>query len=187
MTELERRANDWHQTTGLPINPNLKETPMADQKCPDCDTIYQKNTHHNCTEQQQRHLAESTELKERVRRDKQAALHDRVEHDITNHPPVGPHVVAAFEAVAAAVKQYMHTVVDIVPAGREQSLALTLAEQSIQMARAGIARNQDQVPDAIPRPSVADAMRAAGWSENMIGAAMDARYTADPDMDQENR
>lgn len=74
------------------------------------------------------------------------ARYDQFVHDITNHPPVGPHVTERFESLVKATLSLAGTICRYVPAGREQSLALTNLEQTIMWARAGIARNQDKIP-----------------------------------------
>jgi len=68
-------------------------------------------------------------------------LHERVEHDLTNHPPVAG-TGAVLDAVTATCIAMGHFLVDNVPPGREQSLALTHLEQLSMWAKAGIARNQ---------------------------------------------
>lgn len=70
-----------------------------------------------------------------------AALHARVEHDLTNHPPKGE-TGALLDEVTRRCIELGHFLVDNVPAGREQSLALTHLEQLSMWAKAGIARNQ---------------------------------------------
>lgn len=69
-------------------------------------------------------------------------LHDRIDHDFTNHPPVDPGVVDTFEILRLTFKDAAHTVVDRCPASREQSLALTNLEQGLMYAIAAVARNQ---------------------------------------------
>jgi hypothetical protein len=69
-------------------------------------------------------------------------LHDRIEHNMTNHPPVSEDVVCTFEVLRAAFKEAAYTVADYVPASREQSEALTLLETALMFAVAGVARNQ---------------------------------------------
>lgn len=83
-----------------------------------------------------------------------ADLHDRVENDLTLHPPKNPDIAAAMDGVRARFKDLAHDMIDAVPAGRELSTALTKIEEACFHAIAGIARNQDaveqrhQTPDA---------------------------------------
>lgn len=70
---------------------------------------------------------------------------NRFAHNATNHPPTGPHIVAAFEECRDAAIDAAAIIIRMVPEGRERSLALTNLEQALMWARAGIARNQDQV------------------------------------------
>lgn len=74
-------------------------------------------------------------------------LHERVNHNMTNHPPVRPEVVVDFEYLRVAAKEFGHLIVDLVPQSREQSEALTLLETCLMWAVAGIARNQEILSD----------------------------------------
>ena len=76
-----------------------------------------------------------------------AELHARVERDLTNHPPVSGDVIERFEALRTDAKELAHTLIDLTPACREQSIALTHVEQAVMYAVAAIARNQDDLPD----------------------------------------
>lgn len=69
-------------------------------------------------------------------------LHERIEHNMTNHPPTADQVVERFELLRDLAKQWAHAVAAHVPECREQSLALTAAEESLMWAVAGVARNQ---------------------------------------------
>lgn len=69
-------------------------------------------------------------------------LHARVEHNMTNHAPVDASVVERFEQLREHAKAFAHAVVDVCPLSREQSLALTLAEEALMWAVASVARNQ---------------------------------------------
>lgn len=71
-----------------------------------------------------------------------AALHARVENDFVNHPPVGDDVNQRMDDVTAQCLSFAHWIVDNVPAGREQSLALTNLELVSRDCKAGIARHQ---------------------------------------------
>lgn len=67
---------------------------------------------------------------------------DDIAHRFTNHPPVGEGVGATLDAVTAQCIAFGDWIVTNVPAGREQSLALTQLEQCSMWCKAGIARNQ---------------------------------------------
>lgn len=66
-----------------------------------------------------------------------------IEKNMTNHPPVGEHIVAKFEEIRIHFKNCAQTVLDNCPASRERSLAFTNLEQALMWAIASIARNQD--------------------------------------------
>jgi len=73
-------------------------------------------------------------------------LHARVDHD-GNYHKVDNQII--MDKMAALRNQYLdlaHAVVDSQPISREMSLALTaLLDESLVMAIAGLARNQDQI------------------------------------------
>ena len=66
----------------------------------------------------------------------------RVQHDFTNHPPVNDEVAARMDEATRRFIELAEWIVENVPAGREQSLALTQLEQTSMWSKAGIARNQ---------------------------------------------
>lgn len=68
--------------------------------------------------------------------------YEQLVRNITNHPPVGPEVVERFEEIREAAKLFGGKIIQLVPDGREKSLALTQLEQAVMWAIAGIARNQ---------------------------------------------
>lgn len=74
------------------------------------------------------------------------SLHERIDHDLTNHAPSGLEVVARFEAIRAEAKDLAHRLADVCPPSRELSLALTAVEQAVMYGVAAIARNQDRLP-----------------------------------------
>lgn len=75
-------------------------------------------------------------------------LHDRIEHDFTNHAPVDPSIVSTFEELRVQAKAFAHGVAALCPPSREQSLALTSIEQGLMYAVAAVARNQDRAIEA---------------------------------------
>ena len=68
-------------------------------------------------------------------------LRERINNDFTYHAPTGDKV-AAHEAIRDAAREVAHLIVDVTPAGREQSLALTNLEQAVFWANAAIARHE---------------------------------------------
>lgn len=67
-------------------------------------------------------------------------LHDRVDHDLTNHPIPDDQDVENVELLREHAKALGHAIVEWCPPGREQSLALTQLEQTVMWAVAAIAR-----------------------------------------------
>lgn len=76
-----------------------------------------------------------------------AELHQRLEHDLTLHPPQNEEVIRRFELLRAAAKEYGHLVIDLCPIGRDLSMFITHMEDASQAAIAAIARNQDSLPE----------------------------------------
>lgn len=72
---------------------------------------------------------------------------ERIEWNMTNHPPAGPEVICRFESLREYAKAFGHAIDRLVPPGREQSLALTELESSLMWAVAGVARNQEATPE----------------------------------------
>ena len=68
-------------------------------------------------------------------------LHQRIERDFTNHPPVDAEVVKTMEHLRSVAKEFAGVVADMCPAGREQSLSLTFIEQGLMFAIAAVARD----------------------------------------------
>lgn len=75
-----------------------------------------------------------------LRSPRHASLHDRVEHNLTTHPPTSDEQIEAFEELRQLAKDLSHAVVELVPEGREQSMALTHIEDAAMQAIAGVAR-----------------------------------------------
>lgn len=75
------------------------------------------------------------------------SLHERIDHDLTNHPPTHPSAVERFEFIRSEAKKLGHVLVDACPPSRELSLAITAVEQAVMYAVAAIARNQDRLPE----------------------------------------
>lgn len=70
-------------------------------------------------------------------------MHDRVINDFTLHPPVSATVGTQMDGIRLLFQNLAHTVVDVTPQSREQSLAITNLEVALFYAIAAIARNQD--------------------------------------------
>lgn len=72
---------------------------------------------------------------------------DRIDRDVTLHPPADPEIGERMGKVRAAVKELATTIDELVPDGREKSMAFTaLIDETLHHAIAGIARNQDARP-----------------------------------------
>ncbi len=67
-------------------------------------------------------------------------IQERIERDFTYHAPT-PEQVVNYTQLRDAYKALALLVVELTPASREQSLALTELEYSNMMANAAIARN----------------------------------------------
>ena len=74
------------------------------------------------------------------------ALHQRIDNDVTLHPPVHPVIGELMGRLREDYQSLAHRVVDRCPESRELSLALTsLIDDSMHHAIASIARYQEQV------------------------------------------
>lgn len=72
-----------------------------------------------------------------------SALHDRIqERDFVYHPP-RPDQVPKYNEIRARVRGLALFIVDMVPPGRELSLALTKLDEAVMWANAGIARGSE--------------------------------------------
>jgi hypothetical protein len=67
-------------------------------------------------------------------------LHDRIERDFKYHAPTDAQV-PKYNEIRDRAREYAHRLVDLVPPGRELSVALTKLEECVMAANAGIARN----------------------------------------------
>ena len=68
-------------------------------------------------------------------------LLDRIESDFTYHPPTADQG-ERYVKMRTTAKQLAHIIVELVPEGRERSLALTKLEETVMWSNAGIARKQ---------------------------------------------
>lgn len=70
------------------------------------------------------------------------AQKNRARHDLTNHPPTTVDVEAALDEATRRFIELAEWLIDNVPYGREQAVALTKLEECSMWTKAGIARNQ---------------------------------------------
>lgn len=75
----------------------------------------------------------------------QPELHERVENDFRNHPPTHDAIHQVMDDLTEAFIALGHHLVNRLPPGREQSLALTHLEQCSMWSKAAVARHQDEV------------------------------------------
>ena len=68
-------------------------------------------------------------------------LRERVDNDFTYHPPTGDKG-ERHHMIREAGKSFAHAVLACCPEGREQSLALSKAEEAVMWANAAIAREE---------------------------------------------
>ena len=73
------------------------------------------------------------------------ALKKRIDNDFTYHKPPTERT-GDFVTIREKAKELAHLIVDLSPAGREQSSALTNLEQAVMHANAGIARQYPVEP-----------------------------------------
>lgn len=69
-------------------------------------------------------------------------LHERVDNDFEFHPASTEEKQNQHTAVRTKLREVAHFIVDKVPPGREQSLALTALEECMHWCNSGIAKNQ---------------------------------------------
>jgi hypothetical protein len=70
-----------------------------------------------------------------------ADIKARIENDFTYHPPKEGQP-EKYNVLRGAHKQLALLIIELTPAGREQSLALTNLEQSMMFSNAAIARGE---------------------------------------------
>lgn len=68
-------------------------------------------------------------------------------HRTAHHPPRDAGVMTAHELIRAATADFLSAVRDNSPPSREQTLAITKAEEAMMWANAAIARTQKTGPD----------------------------------------
>lgn len=71
-------------------------------------------------------------------------LGEEIENRVSYHEPT-PQAAARHQAVRETIKNAIQTIVGHVPAGREQSVAITKLEEAMFWSNAGIARNHDKL------------------------------------------
>lgn len=77
----------------------------------------------------------------RDRSESPAVLAARIDRDFRYHPPHGDQP-ERYERLRAYARGLAHAIVQLTPASREQSAALTNLEQAVFWANAAIARNE---------------------------------------------
>jgi hypothetical protein len=70
---------------------------------------------------------------------------ERIERDLTNHAPVGDHVVEAFEKLREPAKALANALIDICPDTPERDQAYLFLQQALMFGVASIARNQHMI------------------------------------------
>ncbi|MDJ0404043.1 hypothetical protein QNA23_11170 [Rhodococcus erythropolis] len=67
-------------------------------------------------------------------------LHEEIDNRFAYHPPT-PEKVTQHETVRAECRSLAHTLVDLLPPGRDKAIALTKLEEVMYAANAAIARS----------------------------------------------
>lgn len=73
------------------------------------------------------------------------ALRERMEYNLTNHPPKLDITKMRMEKVRADALNLAYSIIDNCPESQEQSLALTKLEETVMQAIAAIARHEQEV------------------------------------------
>ena len=68
-------------------------------------------------------------------------MRERIERDFTHHPPKEDQA-ARYAIIRADAKDLALRIVEMTPASREQSVALTKLDEVVMFANAAIARNE---------------------------------------------
>lgn len=74
--------------------------------------------------------------------DARAKMHERIDNDLNLHRPNAEQGLV-MDAVRAGYNQLAHRIIDLIPPGRDLSMALTDLETSQRCAIAAIAKNQE--------------------------------------------
>lgn len=69
----------------------------------------------------------------------------RIERDLTNHAPAGPHVIEAFETLREPAKAFANALIAICPDTPERDQAYLFLQQALMFGVAAIARNQHMI------------------------------------------
>lgn len=72
-------------------------------------------------------------------------LRERVEHNLSYHKPKLDITQMKMDQVRTRMLDISYSIIDLVPDGREQSVALTKIEEACMWAIAGLARNEQEV------------------------------------------
>jgi hypothetical protein len=68
---------------------------------------------------------------------------ETVERNFTYHPPFG-NQTERYKFIRDQARALARTIIELTPASREQSIALTKLEESVMWANAAIARNETE-------------------------------------------
>lgn len=80
----------------------------------------------------------------------QQELHEKVEYNLTLHPPQSPEVIERMEAIRAKSKELSHLMIDLCPDSRDLHRALTAIEDGNRCAIAALALHQHRLPEPHP-------------------------------------
>lgn len=70
------------------------------------------------------------------------SLHDRIDRDLTYYPATSDQQREDHEAVRAAAREFSHQIIDLCPAGRHLSLALTHIEDAMHQSNHAVAQGE---------------------------------------------
>lgn len=74
-----------------------------------------------------------------------AVSHEEIAHRFTNHPPQNEKIHQTMDHLTDMFIDVGDTLVEVLPEGREKSLALTKLEEVSMWSKAAVARNQGDV------------------------------------------
>lgn len=81
-----------------------------------------------------------------------AALKELWHYNLTNHKPTAAGI-QRIEALRSATKAMADALIDLVPAGRDQAIALGCAEEMLFHANAGVARTMNEDRETTSKPA----------------------------------
>ena len=89
---------------------------------------------------------EDCPLRKKTTQNKEVNMNKDIENRFTYHAPKKEDI-AKFPIIRDSAKELAYLVKELVPAGREQSLALTKLEEVVMWANAGIVRTKEEKDD----------------------------------------